>query len=108
MSVEKLSNIKPFEMLMLPFLIKIARLERPQWPRDDYATLFAHDLLAATPIQAGAGVEVYQLSRGLQLDDQENPNLFVRSSAKEIWQKIASKTRPDGRGGGSGASRPIT
>ena len=50
--------------------------------------------MAATPIQAGAGVEVYQLSRGLQLDDQENPNLFVRSSAKEIWQKIASKTRP--------------
>ena len=28
------------------------------------------------------------------MDDQANPNLFVRSSGKEIWQRIATKTHP--------------
>ena len=28
------------------------------------------------------------------MDDRANPNLFVRSSGKEIWQRIATKTHP--------------
>ena len=90
-------------------------LGRPNWDIDENATKFAHELLAAEKIQTEAGVDIYELTKGLQVDDRKSPHLFVRHSAEEVWQRVAQETVEKDLGGvlvtgspGIGKSRGLT